>query len=252
MQAVIAEPVARRRPHIGVTTSWRESADDSTNEKVSDVIYGHVVENISNGRWVFGSKIVEAKLARELNTSNIPIREAMGRLEQAGWVERIPNRGVFVTELTENDIMELCQARELIEARSVELVTESITPTQLTVLEEAFEAADAAYKNHELVLGREADTHFHRQIVHFAGNSRLETFHATTLLKAQGYFFMFLGGLPAQERSKLGYADVVEHRDIFNAIKDGDVKRAREEVVKHIRMAGEAALTFHRIAAALR
>ena len=78
----------------------KRNGEQSSGAGLSEKVYDYVVENISNGNWPFGSKIVERQVAKELGISHIPVREAMEKLKQNGWVNRIANRGAFVRDCT--------------------------------------------------------------------------------------------------------------------------------------------------------
>lgn len=63
-------------------------------------VYNAIKENICGGRYEPGQRLNEVELARSLNVSRSPVREALRRLAADGLVEEKPNRGVFVREFT--------------------------------------------------------------------------------------------------------------------------------------------------------
>lgn len=80
-----------------------------------EVVLRQIADGIIAGHLRPGDKLVEAKLGEQLGVSSGPVREAFRRLEQMGLVKKIPNRGAFVSTLTERDSVELHIVRELIE-----------------------------------------------------------------------------------------------------------------------------------------
>ena len=76
-------------------------------------------EAIADGRFPPGSQLVEQELARELNVSRGPLREAMQRLTQEGLLVGHRNRGLFVMELTEDAVRDMYLAREAVECAAV-------------------------------------------------------------------------------------------------------------------------------------
>ena len=60
-----------------------------------------------------GSLINEAQLAADLNLSRTPIREAISKLEMEGFVQILPKKGIYVTNITFNDVIQVFQTRLL-------------------------------------------------------------------------------------------------------------------------------------------
>ena len=103
--------------------------------------------------------------------------------------------------------------------------------TLLEVLESAYETTHAD-------VFRQADSQFHRLIVHFTGNRRLEDFFESVLLQAGTYFMVFWTGT-FQSFARTGqapdYVDPRSHRHIYEAIAARDAARAADLVRRHIR-----------------
>ena len=102
-------------------------------EKIQKV-HEYVFERIHKGEFMPGDKIVELQIAQQLGISCIPVREAMSKLEKEGWVERIPNKGIFVKKMDLADIKELFFIRQIIETAVVESAIENITREELEEL----------------------------------------------------------------------------------------------------------------------
>jgi DNA-binding GntR family transcriptional regulator len=66
----------------------------------------HIVEGIVSGRWKPGERIVERRIATELEVSQTPVREALRELESLRLIESSPNKGVRVRNLTAADLEE--------------------------------------------------------------------------------------------------------------------------------------------------
>lgn len=66
----------------------------------------HIVEGIVSGRWKPGERIVERRIATELEVSQTPVREALRELESLRLIESAPNKGVRVRNLTAADLEE--------------------------------------------------------------------------------------------------------------------------------------------------
>lgn len=88
----------------------------------AQVIADHLREQIIQGSFRQGQQINESVLASQLSTSRGPVREALQRLTQEGLLVSLRNRGVFVRELTIDDIREIYAVREAIEKASAEIL----------------------------------------------------------------------------------------------------------------------------------
>ena len=81
----------------------------------------HIVEGIVSGRWKPGERIVERRIATELEVSQTPVREALRELESLRLIESAPNKGVRVRNLTAADLEESYPVRAGLEQIAAEL-----------------------------------------------------------------------------------------------------------------------------------
>ncbi len=131
----------------------------------------HIVEGIVSGRWQPGERIVERRIATELEVSQTPVREALRELESLRLIESAPNKGVRVRNLTAADLEESYPVRAGLEAIAAELAADAspglLGPgTHVLALYEADSAADGTAQVRHTVA-------FHRELVRAADNSVL-------------------------------------------------------------------------------
>src|SRR5208282_5517403 len=111
-------------------------------ERVADTI----VDGVANGALAPGQRIVELELARELDVSRIPIREAIKTLLAQGILEASPHRGTRIVELDDEKIDQVCEVRAALEkiaaARAIKAYAQN--PTKLERLEIAIDQMDWA------------------------------------------------------------------------------------------------------------
>src|SRR5689334_6479515 len=105
-----------------------------------EVVRQQITQAIITGVLKPGDKLVEARLGEQLGVSRVPLREAFRRLEQIGLVEKIPNRGTFVSTLNEQDVKELHTVRELHEGLAARLLAERTDPAAVARLEALLDA----------------------------------------------------------------------------------------------------------------
>ena len=91
---------------------------------------------ISQGVLKPGERIMEIQLAEELGISRTPIREAMRKLEQEGYVVMMPRRGTYISTISIRDINDIFEIRSALEALSNGLAAERITDEELAELKE--------------------------------------------------------------------------------------------------------------------
>src|SRR5580658_1370278 len=87
-----------------------------------DQAYLYIQRKILAGDLQAGKAVSELTIAKELGSSRTPIREALGQLVAEGLLEQIPNRGAVVVQFGRQDIIDLFELREALEAYAVEKV----------------------------------------------------------------------------------------------------------------------------------
>src|SRR6266487_1317152 len=91
-------------------------------------VYEALVDLIVGGTLPPGQHLVEADLAKQLGVSRQPVREALHRLEAEGWVDLRPSQGAFVHVPTDQEVDQLLDVRELLEAETAGLAAASSGP----------------------------------------------------------------------------------------------------------------------------
>src|ERR1700754_17542 len=99
---------------------------DSNN--LADKIADQLRETIQSGEYAPGERLVERRLAGELNVSHIPVRQALAPLTEEGLVERLPRRGARVAVIGLKELEELSSLRVVLEQFVVERVMQRWTP----------------------------------------------------------------------------------------------------------------------------
>ena len=115
---------------------------------LSEQIADHITEKIIRLEIRPGERIMEASIADELKVSRSPIREALRILEKNRLVELIPRRGARVTELSETNIVQLCDVLASLFRLMARQCVENATTENL-------ETIDAAAKKSQACVVRE-------------------------------------------------------------------------------------------------
>ena len=139
--------------------------DGNKNKKsLTNLIFEKVRDDILNDVYTLGDKLVESKLADELGVSRTPVREALKQLELDGLVESIPNRGVIVKGLSDQDIYDIYSVRISIESIAAELAVERMTPEDLKELTDICDLMEFFTMKNDSAKIFELNTQFHEKI----------------------------------------------------------------------------------------
>lgn len=191
-------------------------------DKVAEVLRGMILA----GKWRPGDRIVETRVARQLGIGQPTVREALGKLEEAGLIQRHLNSGCVVTQLSKKELGQMFQVRIELECLAVELATESKDDQKEAKLRSAFaELQKTALKSNveEYYL---ADFKFHRAIWRLANNRFLEKTLSQLVIPLFNFTMLEL-----LDNSKIDFVvDADEHCNLVELILSGDKKRARTTV----------------------
>jgi len=188
-------------------------------------VYDALIDLVVGGELPPGQHMVETELARQLGVSRQPIREALHRMEAEGWVDLRPSQGAFVHVPTDQEVDELLDVRELLEAETARLAARSASPPQVARLREILAQGQAAIQVEDFGRAVAANDLFHAEIAAIAGNSVLAELADIVGRRVQWYYRMV-----APTR---GHGSWAEHAEMIDAIEAGDPERARALARKH-------------------
>ena len=204
-------------------------------------VYERLRELIIDGRLAPGARIVETDVAARLGVSRTPVRGALQRLQQEGFVVDSPTlqqTRPTVAPLTSEDARELfllVGALEGLAAHRAALGTlpqRAALAASLADINDAFaSAATAKRPDHGRIF--ELDEQFHQRYMSAAG-PRVLSIHATVKPQAERYERLYVSMLEAELQTS-----VVEHRAIVRAIRSGNAPGARAAVETNWRNAAE-------------
>ena len=196
-----------------------------------DQIKDHILERIVTGAYAPGQRLVETQIARELECSQAPVREALRDLEQLGCVHYEPNRGCSVRDFSERGAARgLPRARRARGARGRSRLPR-ITDEELAELDALFaEMCDGAERENDHDQAR-ANMAFHGCIVQAARNRTLQ--RQWTLLEPFARTYLTIAKSHVDRR-----ALAERHRPILDALRARDPQAASEAMRTHLLEAG--------------
>ncbi|MGC5627658.1 GntR family transcriptional regulator [Georgenia sp. Z1344] len=211
-------------------TDLRPSRPPSTVDYLAEELRAAIMR----GELAPGEQLGEAELATRFEVSRGPVREALQRLVSEGILHAVRNRGVFVTELTLDDVLDVYRTRSVIERGAVELILDDETPAAsgreetYRALGPSVAAMRAAAERGDASAVSDADQEFHEVLVECSGSPRLIRAMRTLLVETR----MCLGELVTT------YADLrtqaSEHETLREAIRSGDTARTKALMLEHM------------------
>ena len=193
---------------------------------LADQVKDRILEGILNGHHPPDSRIVETQIARELGTSQAPVREALRGLAALGVVEITPFRGARVRRPTRREIIEAYVVRSALEALGSQLAVPRMTDADIAELAGHLEAMRAAARVNDGHGVAEADARFHGRIVELADNGTLEKVWRSLEPFSRTYITLVVPGADPRWSADL-------HAPILAAIERRDTEGTGRALQRH-------------------
>jgi len=190
--------------------------------------YHQLKRRIIDLRFRPGEILMVQSLAKELGISRTPVREALVRLQQEGFVEEAEGKKFKVSEITLKSILELHEIRELMEGHAVKRVAKNRTRAQVDELRELTKRMEQALGVRDPDLFFEADLEFHAKLIRFCGNRALQDLAVQLTEKIQRVRFLTLYVHRRLEET------IDEHSKILDGIEAQDPRSAQKALSTHL------------------
>ncbi|MGC4768210.1 GntR family transcriptional regulator [Micromonospora sp. DT44] len=197
---------------------------DGELESVSlvDLAVARLTREILSGRSDPGERLVEEQLTRRLGISRAPLREALRLLAQQGLVEHVPRRGVRVATLSDRDVRELYELRDVLERFAVRAGIPVGRESDLAGLRATLDAMREATRAADRMAVAESHRAFHVALVTLAGNRQLSAVYGSILVKLQLYMAI---NLRREAEVAQPLDGVHRHERLFEAVAGGDPEK---------------------------
>jgi len=196
----------------------------------SDDIASIIREMILDGSLAPGLHLVEEEIARELQVSRIPVREAISILIQEGLVIKEPYKGAYVHPYTEKELDEIASVRVVLEQLAVEYALKHWNAEVEMKLSTIIDQMEKAWQIEDRDMMFNLDTEYHDHLYQAAQHDVL--FGVLTSLRSR--ISRFLHESTAIMARESGDQPAKDHRDLLRALSSGDVKFAQAEMVRHL------------------
>ncbi|WP_205908203.1 GntR family transcriptional regulator [Rhizobium wuzhouense] len=210
------EPAAETKPG-----EYPLGSGDLTSE-----VYHKVRDAIRKGTLSIGERVTEADLATRFGVSRTPVRDAIVRLEADGLLTNEPRRGLIITDLSHQQIVELYFMREVLEGAAARQAAQSASDIELRTIAEIAESESDHLGDFD-ELG-EINVKFHRMTMLAA--------HNRYLLRSLSQLSVTMSLLPSLLSRGTRAADACkEHQEIVTALLARNSEAAEDAARRHVR-----------------
>jgi DNA-binding GntR family transcriptional regulator len=194
----------------------------------ADSVYRALRQGIITGVLAPGARLGEEALAGELKVSRTPVREALLRLEAENLADRAPRRGLIVSRVSPEEIIEVYRVRQVIDGLAAELAAESAASQDIMRLAAIHERFERANHDGDVPALLAANLQFHEAIAEAGRN------HVLLMLMRQ--IHDRVRRFQGTTFTEPGRADAVlaEHARMLEAIQRRDPAAASKEAREHM------------------
>ena len=200
---------------------------------LNEQAYNKILAMISDGSFTYNTYYSETRLSKEFNISRTPLRDALNKLAQEGYIDIVPSKGFCLHEMTVQDLQEMIQVRIALESfAAMEAAYHQESRDVQDLLRDLQDTIDTM----ETVLEREgsiedfanADFCFHKLLVDSLKNREFTSLYNRYLSRMvqMAKYSLALEGRKEET--------ITEHRSIRDAIAAGDQPASHKAVLKHL------------------
>ena len=172
-------------------------------------------------------RLDERQLSMDLGVSRTPIRDAISRLEQEGFVRVVQRKGVFVMRKTKGEILEMITVWAALESMAARLITLHASDTEISELRQMF----ATFENNQLWAKideySETNIRFHHKLLQLGKNDLIQQLSDNLFAHMRSIRLSTIGQDGRMERS------IIDHMHIIEALERRETARAEELTRQH-------------------
>jgi len=191
-----------------------------------ELAYSRLHAAIRAGQYKPGDRLREVDVAKALNLSRTPVREALRKLESDGVVEHRPRIGAVIRTLSQSEVVQLYEMRLVLERTAAEMAAKHASAAEIDVLENLNAQIDAAGPVTHKAAALNQD--FHR-CIYLATRNRFLLETARALNNA----LMLLGPTTLDDEARIKTV-CTQHAEIIAAIRAGDADLAGNAAAAHL------------------
>jgi DNA-binding GntR family transcriptional regulator len=195
--------------------------------RLADEVYAQVLDAVHRGTIAPDQRIVQERLAEELNISRTPVREALLRLEQDGILVSAGTGGFVIRSITANEVEEIYEARAAVEVQAARLLAAANDPARNAIIRETIHRKEKL-RSQSARDYFDANRSIHRCIVEQTRNRYLVDMFDN--IWNRGFSFHLFAAIGSRNLAK----SLGDHISLIEAIESGNVERTAVAFQDHI------------------
>lgn len=196
-------------------------------ETLRSNIRDYIQQQIAEGVYRPGDRIVETQLAKELGVSQAPVREAILELSTMGLLEEKPYSGTFVRQMEIPEILDIFDIRAFVEEYAAKRAAACVTDEQLSEMEQILQQMEQE-ENANIPTFVRLDMEFHGLVMDAAGSPALKRAWKVLRMAEWTYLCAAITGFSLDEM-------IEQHRNIFKHLQAHDASSAGAYIFLHIK-----------------
>lgn len=198
-----------------------------------ETIYEILKEEIYNGKYKAGERLIISRLAKRFDSSEIPVREALNQLSSEGLIEFVPYVGATVSLLSPKDIKNIFDVRIELEGLATRLAAENLQNTDFEMLREILDKSIASFSNKDYSGFEKCNLDFHMRLYEKSDNPRLVKIIESLWKNTKRYPSLF------DQNDHFVRQSIEEHEQIYSALLEKNGLLAEELMRRHKERAGK-------------
>lgn len=196
-------------------------------ETLRSNIKGYIQQMIADGEYLPGDRIVETRLAKELDVSQAPVREAMLELAAMGLLEERPYSGTYVRNLSISEIEDIFEIRAFVEEYAAKRAAKRVSDGQLAEMEAVLTRMEQD-KTRDISAFVQLDMDFHGLVMDAAGSPALKRAWTVLRMAEWTYICAMVTNFSLDEL-------IDQHRKIFHYLQAREESSAGAYMFLHIK-----------------
>lgn len=194
-------------------------------QTLQEKVYQELMLSIISGEIQPGTKLNEVNVAKQLNVSPTPVREAFRKLASDGFIEIIPYCGVIVKDIDDEEIREAYECRRVLETLGLKLAIANLTKENIEDLYRIIDEYKIVTCPKEIF---EISTSFHNYILDISRNKIL-----MKLMDSINKIILRDRNISSVNENRVNNI-YMEHKKIVDAMAEGDNEKAISAMLQHI------------------
>lgn len=200
-----------------------------------------IIKAIAMGELKSGEKIIEQNIAKEMEISRAPIREAIRELSAQGILEYTPKKGATVAEVNAKNIEEAYSLRALLEGMAIRLAIKNLSDDDINKMKELSKEMTQNLRQNNIEEFIEKDVQFHNLICEKSDHFKLQKLIRNFILQTKLYMIMSKYNMLINFELSMEYG---VHDKLIKYIEEKNEKKAEEAMQQHILNSGQVLLNY--------